>query len=261
MEEQLVMENKFYNKKKVVVLLFFFSTMFSCLINISSIVKNQTKSILNINNIHLTDTLGIISPISVVYLTVDQNNFDVSIKSNNYKVFDSTIVPKHYKPFPEGASQVNNYVKVQLKKYLTCFQHIMDVSVSPDDSLLIKRQVSAIEQTLKYHSVQHLPIPDSLYRCFKKYGYKQYLVTDAMEYYYAEVMDYNIHSYYRFFIFDLASKSLSFYDFHLDGNTISPRGKINKNYYTSGRWSYLDYIKSYNQKIEQAYKNSLEQKK
>ncbi len=253
-----MVENKFHTKKIVVVLLLSISAMITC--KFPNIVKNQTKSILNINNIHLTDTLGIISPFSIVYLTKDPENFDPTIYKNNFKVFDTTIIPKHYKPFPEGASQVNNYVKVQLKKYLTCFQHIMDVSVSPDDSLLIKRQVSAIEQTLKYHSVQHLPIPDSLYRCFKKYGYKQYLVTDAMEYYYAEVVDYNIIEYYRFFIFDITTKSLSFYDFQLDGSTISPRGKINQNY-TSGRWYYLDYIKSYNQKIEQAYKNSLEQKK
>jgi hypothetical protein len=127
--------------------------------------------------------------------------------------------------------------------------------------MLIKRQVSVVQQTLKYNLVQQSPMPDSLYQCLKKYGYKQYVITDAIEYFYAILVQYNIHSYYRFFIFDMTSKSLSFYEYWLDGITLSPNALSNPPRYTWGRNNGLYYLKSYNNKIERAYKSSLEGKK
>ncbi len=216
---------------------------------------------MNVKNIHLQDTLGILSPFTVVYITVDPD-FVQLMNYKKYKVFDTTIVPKYYKRFPDGGSQISRYLKVQLKKNLTCFEHKADVSFSPDDSLLIKRQVSIIEQTLKHNLVQLLPMPDSLYLCFKKYGYKQYLITDAIEYFYAKMVEANIISYYRFFIFDMSTKSLSFYDFQLGGCTLSPRIlSENPPNYTDSRIYDLFYLKDYNKRIKQSYKRSLKEKK
>jgi hypothetical protein len=174
-------------------------------------VNNKTKSIFKINDIHLADTLGIISPFTTVYVTIDPENFYL-VDYKNFKVFDSNIVPKHCKRFPDGESQLNNYVKNDLIKKFAAFPFKAEVKFSSNDSIFIKRQIESLEQTLKHNSIQQLQMPDSLYECLKKYGYKQYLITDAIEYFYAILVQYNIHSYYRFFIFDMATKSLSFYE-------------------------------------------------
>jgi hypothetical protein len=184
-------------------------------------------------------------------------------------------VPNFYYPYFIGINQVNQLVKSNYSQYLTCFREKKEINFTKDDRTIVFKQLNRLKQKLKDSIIKDMNIPDTLYNCLKKYGNKQFLITDVLEFYTAEYVlqsGHNIYWLHRFFIFDLTSKQLSFYTYLVNNSRIlgepannlisEVEGEGCKSCYVFFRKSeYKMNIKKYNRKIRGGYIRGLREQK
>jgi hypothetical protein len=195
----------------------------SFLPNIS--IHNATKEITNINNLRLEDTLAIITPFVKIYTTEN-----IRIDDRIALIVSGRRIPNSCKRFPKAEGLLAEYFKSMYQKYFTVFTNKKELNISIEDSLIINTEMDKIKSKLSNELVTQLIMSDMLYNVLSKYHYKQFLITDISEFYewVGMAQGSNIYSWYRFFIFDMNTKCLTYYNYNYDTGGASS-GRIEKN--------------------------------
>jgi hypothetical protein len=222
---QMIVLKKSYS---YLLMLFFFVSCYdiSFLPNIS--IKNKTKKIVVPDRIHFEDTLAIINPFVKIYTSED----DAPLHELT-SIVSEKIIPRSSRRFYHAERLLQEHFKFLYKKYFKVFPNKINVKMTIQDSLSVHKQMNQIKNKLSNEPLTKLAIPDTLYDILLRYHYKQFLVTDVSEFYgwWYTYRAKNIFSWYRFFVFDIGTKSLLYYNYSYDcGAADSPTIEIYNNF-------------------------------
>ena len=154
------------------------------------------------------DSVCIIPP-TVLWAKVDKDDAD----NLSYFLFDAYI----HSPmeFDSMETKTSKRYKRKLDKYFGVIPHYYLTSISPRDSEIISIEQKKLQQIVKKDSVNTIVISDTLANVLLKYPAKQYLLSDITEYHYYYGKLSAVFAKQQFFLIDIKSKQVMFYDYRI----------------------------------------------